>query len=393
MGFAFPAWLIMIQGDQRVRFMTTGLTRRALLGAAAGFGAMGIIPAAAAGDFRIVLLGQSLIQHDLRAHDWEGIKIFARMFAGADACFTDLETTIIGNHGGAVTRDPALLHRADPSVIDCLTEMHVDLFATANNHAFDVGTGGITDTMSALADRHVAYAGTGMDLAAAGAPCYRRSPHGNVALVAMATGKIREGGAATPTRPGVNEIRQDSPGLLNEEDVTRFLRSIRQAAQHSAMVIAYNHNHYWEETITDTPDWQKKLARRCIDAGAHIFVSHGAPLLQGIEVYQGRPIFYDLGNFIYQSPDAVNPYGPETWRSVIAECRFDAKGLQRATLTPITLNPEGLGGAKDFETKGRPDIATGPQAQSILEHLGDMCAPLGTQLRIEGGIGRLERQT
>jgi poly-gamma-glutamate synthesis protein (capsule biosynthesis protein) len=159
------------------------------------------------------------------------------------------------------------------------------------------------------------------------------------------------------------------------------------------MVIAYNHNHYWEETITDTPDWQKKLARRCIDAGAHIFVSHGAPLLQGIEVYQGRPIFYDLGNFIYQSPDAVNPYGPETWRSVIAECRFDANGLQRATLTPITLNPEGLGGAKDFETKGRPDIATGPQAQSILEHLGDMCAPLGTRLRIEGGIGRLERQT
>jgi poly-gamma-glutamate synthesis protein (capsule biosynthesis protein) len=372
--------------------MMTGLTRRDVLGAAAGFGAMGIVPSAAADNFRIVLLGQSLIQHDLRPQKWDGMKIFARMFAGADACFTDLETTIIGSHGGAVTRDPALLHRADPSVIDCLTAMHVDLFATANNHAFDVGTGGITDTMSALADRHVAFAGTGTDVAGASAPGYLASRYGKVALVAMATGKIREGGAATPERPGVNEIRQDSPGVLNEEDVTRFLAAIRQAAQQSAMVIAYNHNHYWEQAIADTPDWQKKLARRCIDAGAHIFVSHGAPLLQGIEVYKDRPIFYDLGNFIYQSPDAANPYGPETWRSVIAECRFDARGLQRATLTPITLNPEGLGGPADFETKGRPSIAAGPQAQSILEHLAAMCSPLGTQLRIAGGLGRLERQ-
>lgn len=370
----------------------TGLTRRGVLGTAAGFGAMVIFPCAAADQFRILLLGQSLIQHDLRAQKWEGMKIFARMFAGADACFTDLETTIIGGHGGAVTRDPALLHRADPSVIDCLTAMHVDLFATANNHAFDVGTGGVTDTMSALADRHIAYAGTGNDLAGASAPAYLASPHGKVALVAMATGKIREGGAATPDRPGVHEIRQDGPGVLNEEDVMRFLAAIREAAQQSAMVIAYNHNHYWEAVIADTPDWQKKLARRCIDAGARIFVSHGAPLLQGIEIYKDCPIFYDLGNFIYQSPDLANPYGPETWRSVIAECHFDANGLQRATLTPITLNSEGLGGATDFETKGRPSIAVGPKAQAILEHLGAMCSPLGTQLRIEGGLGRLERQ-
>ena len=369
--------------------MTRGLTRRGVLGTAAAFGAATILPARAAGKFRIVLLGQSLIQHDLRTQGWKDMPVFTRLFASADACFTDLETTIIGSHGGAVTRDPALLHRAPPVVIDCLTDMHVNLFATANNHAFDVGSGGIGDTIDALVQRHQVYAGTGANLPAASAPGYRQSADGAVALVAMASGKIREGGAATAERPGVNEVRQDSPGVLNAEDVGRFLTSIAAARKQSSLVIAYNHNHYWETQIADIPPWQKQLARRCIDAGASIFVSHGAPILQGIEMYRGRPIFYDLGNFIYQSPSADNPYGPETWRSVIADCRFDGDTMTGATLTPITLNPEGLNGPSDFETKGRPAIAKGDDAKSVLDHLAGMSTPLGTQIRISGDVGRL----
>jgi poly-gamma-glutamate capsule biosynthesis protein CapA/YwtB (metallophosphatase superfamily) len=373
--------------------MTTGMTRRdaagAMLAAAAVLGSGGT--ASAAGNFRIILLGQSLIQHDLRQQNWDGMARFGALFAKADACFTDLETTIIGPNGGAVTRDPALLHRADASVLDCLSAMHVNLFATANNHAFDVGTGGVTDTMDAVIARKLAYAGTGTNLAGASAPGILSTPHGKVALVAMATGKIRDGGAATDTRPGVFEIRQDKPGAMNEVDVNRFLASIQNAARQAPMVIAYNHNHYWETNIADTPAWQKALARRAIDAGATIFVSHGAPILQGIEIYRGKPIFYDLGNFLYQSPDSANPYGSETWRSVIADCSFNAKGLVRADLIPITLNPVGVGGATDFVTKGRPSIATGDAATSTLEHLADLCAPFGTRLRIRNGLARLEK--
>jgi poly-gamma-glutamate capsule biosynthesis protein CapA/YwtB (metallophosphatase superfamily) len=133
------------------------------------------------------------------------------------------------------------------------------------------------------------------------------------------------------------------------------------------------------------------LARRAIDAGATIFVSHGAPVLQGIEIYRGKPIFYDLGNFIYQSPDSANPYGRETWRSVIADCTFNAKGLVRANLIPITLNPAGVGGASDLVTKGRPGIATGDAATATLEHMADLCAPFGTRLRIKNGLAWLEK--
>jgi poly-gamma-glutamate synthesis protein (capsule biosynthesis protein) len=369
--------------------MSSSLTRRAVVAT------LSVLPfaprnARAAPAFRITLLGQALIQHDLRAQSWDGLADFAARFRRSDACFTDLETTIIGPNGGAATRDPALLHRADASVLDCLSAMHVNLFATANNHAFDVGTGGITDTMAALATRKLAYAGTGIDLAAASAPGFLRTPKGAVALVAMATGKIREGGAATENRPGVNEVRQDSPGVLNETDVARFLAAITRAAAAAPIVIAYNHNHYWQTDIAETPGWQKTLARSCIDAGASVFVSHGAPLLQGIELYRGRPIFYDLGNFIYQSPDAKNPYGPETWRSVVADCILTSNGLESAVLTPIALNPVGVGGPADLATKGRPRITTGAEAAATLDHLAALSAPLGTHIGRVDDTGRLD---
>jgi poly-gamma-glutamate synthesis protein (capsule biosynthesis protein) len=368
--------------------MPIRLTRRTLL---AGLSTLPFASRAARSEpiFRVTLLGQSLIQHDLRSQKWNAFDGFASRFRHSDVCFTDLETTIIGPNGGAATRDPALLHRAEPAALDCLDAMNINLFATANNHAFDVGTGGITDTMAALESRKLAYAGTGGNLEAAAAPAFLETSKGPVALVAMATGKIRDGGAATANRPGVNEVRQDSPGILNEDDVARFLAAIAQAAARATAVIAYDHNHYWEADISDTPGWQKTLARRCIDAGASVFVSHGAPLLQGIEIYRNRPIFYDLGNFIYQSPDANSPYGDETWRSVLAECVLTRNGLESAVLTPIALNSTGVAGPTDFLTKGRPRITSGQEAASTLDHLATLSASFGTRIDLTGGVGRI----
>ena len=365
-----------------------GIGRRTILGAAPGLLLAAAVPAAALRDFRLTLLGQSLIQHDVRKVGWDGYGQFADHFAKADACFTDLETTIIGPNGGPPTRDSAV-HRADETVLDCLTGMHVDFFATANNHAFDVGTGGIIDTMAALERRKLAYAGTGINLAAARRPAYLRTPAGIVALVAMATGKIRDGGAATPDRPGVNEVRQDRPGAMNEEDIGRVLDAVHEAARHAEIVIAYDHNHYWESDMAVTPDWQKSLARRCIGAGATIFVGHGAPVLQGIEIYRNRPIFYDLGNFIFQSIAPNDTYGPESWRSVVADCLLTRDGLGEIVLTPIVLSDVGREGPKDFVTRGLPQIASGSAARSILEHLANESSPLNTSIQISGDTGRI----
>jgi len=155
---------------------------------------------------RLFVLGQALLQHDLRAEPWPCFAALAATFAPADLCFTDLETAIRSPSAEPPKREGVFLHAAAPPVLDCLKDLSISLLATANNHIWDLGTGGITGTLDELDARGFTHAGAGSNLAEAGAPAYRPTANGIVALVAAASGAIREGAAATATRAGVNEL-------------------------------------------------------------------------------------------------------------------------------------------------------------------------------------------
>jgi poly-gamma-glutamate capsule biosynthesis protein CapA/YwtB (metallophosphatase superfamily) len=333
---------------------------------------------------RVTMLGQALIQHDLRGDRWPEFAVLAAMLERADLCFTDLETALRGPLAEAPTRDGVFLHAADPTVLDRLKDLSISLVATANNHVWDLGSGGVVGTLAALDERGFSHAGSGADLPAAAAAIYRRTENGTVGLVAAASGAVRDGAAATATRAGVNELRRYAGGVLDPTDVARILEAIAEAARHVEIVLAYHHNHILEDGGRRTPDWQREFAHCCIDAGASIFVSHGAPRLHGIEIYRGRPIFYDLGNLIFQTATADGHYDDAVWQSVVAECRFERGRFQGVTLTPLQLNPRGLGGDGDLATRGRPSIATGATANAILDHLTELSRPFGTVLERAG---------
>lgn len=263
------------------------MDRRGFLAAGA---AMAAVPAwARAPALRLSLLGQALIEHAPAAHEWPGRADIAAHLARRHVVFTNLETVVRGPNAGAPTRELLTLHAAGAEMLEGLKAAHVNLVATANNHAFDLGPGGILDTVTALRAAGLPSAGSGVDLAAASAPSYAASSAGTVGLVAFATGKIRPGGAATPGRPGVNELRRDASGQPVAEDVERILNAISAARRQAQVIITYQHNHDWEPDMAEVPDWQRALARRCIDAGAAVFAGHGAPVVQGIEVYRGAP--------------------------------------------------------------------------------------------------------
>jgi poly-gamma-glutamate synthesis protein (capsule biosynthesis protein) len=333
---------------------------------------------------RVTVLGQALIQHDLCAKPWPGFAALAAIFARADLCFTDLETAIRSPLAEPPTREGIFLHAADPVVLDCLRDLSVSLLATANNHAWDLGTGGIIGTLRELEVRGFAHAGAGANLAMAASPAYRRTESGTVALVAMASGAIRDGAAATATRAGINEMRRNADRVLDAADLARILAAIAEAAAQADVVLAYHHNHILEEGARKTPQWQRAFAHQCIDAGASLYVSHGAPRLHGIELYRGRPIFYDLGNLIFQTATEVDFYDDAVWQSVIAECRFADGRFREMTLTPVQLNPQGIGGPGDLATRGRPSIACGAEASAILDRLAELAHTFGTALERKG---------
>ena len=347
------------------------------------------LSAATGGRLRFMALGQAAIQHDLREHPYPGFAPLAALLRRADICFTDLETPIAGPGAEKATRDTIFLKAAEPVVLECLKELSVNVLALSNNHAWDFGTGGVLATLDAVRSRGFTYAGTGETITQATAPAYRDTTAGRIALVSMASGAIREGAAATATRAGVNEVRLEATGELNAEDTARNLSAIREAARTTPHVFAYQHNHYWEKDFRVTPAWQRAWARQCIEAGACAFLSHGAPLLQGIELYRGRPIFYDLGSLIFHTKTPVGHYPSEVWDSVIADCVFEGGALKSLELIPIALNERGVDPELFFETRGRPTLARGADSIRILERLQRLSSAGGVTITQAGEIGRV----
>ena len=135
-----------------------------------------------------------------------------------------------------------------------------------------------------------------------------------------------------------------------------------------------------------------------MDAGADIVVMHGAPLLQGVEIYHGRPIFYDLGNFIFNFGSLGGLDEPIIWESVVANVEFQGKNLQSIRFRPVVMNKIGQG-QPDLknprvnlfrDTRGLPKPATGDQARYILQRLADLSGPFGTTVEVKGDTAEIK---
>jgi poly-gamma-glutamate synthesis protein (capsule biosynthesis protein) len=373
----------------------------------------------------MVLTGQSMLRSDLRATKPAAVSTIRALLSG-DVIFTNLEGAVA--EPGETTREGRGF-LTPPEALDALTAMGFNLVALSGNHAFDLKETGIRNTLRDADSRKIVHAGTGNTIAAASAPAYLTTSKGTVALVSIASGLIAPGGRATADHPGVNELRveagpreneatEDLPGAPsntpNADDARRILQSIRDARQRADFVIVYEHNHVFgshsfstiftegmPERLAPNP-WLVKWTHDEIDAGADIIVMHGAPLLHGVEIYRGRPILYDLGNFIYNVPPTLTYIDePMAWESVVATVQFErgrpgstprvAPKLASISFRPVVLNNIGDGQPDPHDeyasnpflhTRGLPAPATGARAGYILRRLADASTPFGTRMEI-----------
>jgi len=178
---------------------------------------------------------------------------------------------------------------------------------------------------------------------------------------------------------------------IDEGDLTINLQAISDAAQDDRLVIAYLHHHHWATDWLQVPDWVRGVAKQCIDAGAAAFVSHGAPVLQGMEIYRKRPIFYSLGNFIFHVPSDEGTWrAPEVWESVMGACSFDDNNnLSEAVLHPLIIGGEQALGGATFEQRLVPELAREQNADRILHQFAERSSIFGTDIEISEGCGRV----
>ena len=352
------------------------------------------------------LTGQSMIRSDVRSTAPAAVPTISSLVKGADVVFTNFEGAVAepGQPNDAAPRQGAGF-LAPPGALDALKALGFNLIDTSNNHSWDLKIPGVLNTLKEADRVGLPHAGTGKTLEEATAPAILKTPHGTVALVAIASGLIVNGAAATATQPGVNELRVGPGNVPNEEDTKRILQSIRDATKKADLVMVYEHNHVFDkpfgtiftEALPDRlrpADWLKKWVHAEIDAGADLIVMHGAPLLHGIEIYRNKPIFYDLGNFIFNAPLTMwTLQEPMTWESVVPTVQFQGKNVQSITLRPIVLNfiGEGQPEAHDqyannqfLDTRGLPAPPKGEQATHILQRVAELSQPFGTKVEVKG---------
>lgn len=276
-----------------------------------------------------------------------------------DIGFANLEGPV--TLGGERVTDKTFTFRMEPQALDGIVGAGFTLFSIANNHILDYGPTGLSDTIRNIETHGANHSGAGMTITEARAPAFIRVKGVRVALLAYSA-TFPESFYAGPGTPGTAFPMEE----FLDEDVPR-------AKSSSDLVIVSFH---WGQELMETPkDYQRDLAHRAVDLGANIVFGHHPHVVQSIEVYHGGIIFYSLGNFAFGS------YSEKVKDSIIARVFVTPGTRITAEVIPINVH--------NTEVLFQPRPLTGDRAHAVLEHLQRISQPLGTEILIVDGRGKI----
>lgn len=193
---------------------------------------------------------------------------------------------------GTPTAGKQFTFRADPSYVAYLEELGVDIVSLANNHAYDYGEQGFLDTLQTLQDAGIPYVGAGANEEEAVKPVYYIMNNMKIAFVSAT--QIEKG-----DYPDTKGATTDSPGVFRCWNVEKLLQVVAEAKANSDYVIVYVH---WGTENQENTDWaQEEQAPQIAAAGADLIIGDHPHILQKIDVIDGVPIIYSMGNFWFNS--------------------------------------------------------------------------------------------
>jgi len=204
---------------------------------------------------------------------------------------------------------------ADPRLIPGLVKAGIDYVSIANNHIGDAGDVGILQTIANLKKRGLKFSGAGKDLAAARKPAILEAAGTTVAILGYDA--IAKGYFAGPDETGSSQL-----------SLKRAKTDIKRARQAGAdLVIVFPH---WGIEYRNKPfDAQQQLARDIIDAGADMIIGNHAHWAGAVEIYKGKPIWYALGNFVFDQT-----WSEPTMEGLTLELTFQGASLRQIRMRP-----------------------------------------------------------
>lgn len=191
---------------------------------------------------------------------------------------------------GSAMKGKTYTFRAPKKNVKILKQLGVDAVSLANNHTYDYGKTAFFDTMSVLKRAGIKYTGAGKNIKEAKKPVYLHCKGKTIAVVAATRAE------KNVMTPGAGK---KSPGVFRTYNDRAYVRAIRRAKKKADCVIAFVH--WGTEYSTVLEAAQKQQAKDYINAGADVVVGAHTHCLQGVGYYKGKPIFYSLGNYWFNS--------------------------------------------------------------------------------------------
>ena len=213
----------------------------------------------------------------------------------ADVLLVNFENPVTTSYT-AVKGDVAL--KADPKYTYLLSEANDNVIASqANNHALDYGEYGLNESIKNLKDAGIYVIGAGNNVSEATEPANLNVGDRKVTVL-----NYMDADNFAEYRGIMDPATTNSSGY-SAYDSELAQKQVQEARDNgSSIVIAYLH--YGNEYSRVPNENQVKISHELINDGADIVIGSHAHVTQGVEMYNGKPIFYNLGNFIF---DQSNP--------------------------------------------------------------------------------------
>ena len=188
---------------------------------------------------------------------------------------------------GTAMEDKKYTYRCNPSYVTILKELGVDIVSLANNHTLDFGKEALSDTFTTLDGAGILYAGAG-----------ESKERAEQVQVIEKGGKKFGFIAGSRVIPVTDwNVENAQPGLFTVYDYSRLVELVAQAKESCDFVTVYLH--WGIERVEYPEEYERAMAKACIEAGADLIIGGHAHCIQGVEFIENVPVFYALGDFIF----------------------------------------------------------------------------------------------
>jgi poly-gamma-glutamate capsule biosynthesis protein CapA/YwtB (metallophosphatase superfamily) len=267
-------------------------------------------------------------------------------WSGVSALIQDYDLAIVNLEGPICTGDdsggnqPSSPIRGEPTCLRGMAGAGIDAVSLANDRIMDYGLAGLQETLDFLREQRLEAVGAGANLRLAEEPLVLESQAGaRVAVVAMCD---VEGGSQAAGESSAGVCPADQEIITN---------AVKQARKLAPYVVTFLH---WGNVGSDEiTQRQRDLGHACAEAGANVVVGSHPHVIQGVEMWQGVPIIYSLGDIVFC------PQNDAGKTALFAGCRFDGGSLTSLEIVPLSID------------QARAQVLSGDAAQEVLARLAD----------------------